>query len=579
MADTATATDRASDPIPDSDPIHDSAPLTGPIRRAGRCRDGNPPVRVDGPDFGDTWPVESRKYGALAGLSAAAVALGVAELVAVLTGPRSSPLVAVGGVVIDAVPPAVKQFAVDVFYTYDKLALLVGIIVLLGAFAAGAGALAVRAIAYPLVGIAVFATIGVAAALSRPNADLTAALPTLVGAVAAVGTLRALLRLRPTGFSGAGGTDGAEESRSARVAREVDEAGRRRFFGQLAGGAVVTGVALGFAGRWLAVRRGVSGERAAIALPAAANPAPALPPEIEREQPRQTPFVTANRDFYLIDTALVVPQVSPESWTLRVHGRVRRPLTLTYEQLLARPMVERYITLACVSNEVGGGLIGNARWLGVPIKTILAEAEPDDGADQVVSRSVDGFTAGTPTAALLDGRDAMLAVGMNGEPLPIAHGFPVRMVVPGLYGYVSATKWLAELELTTFADFDAYWIRRGWAAQAPIKTQSRIDTPRHSGTPNAGPVLVAGVAWAQQRGISGVEVRVDGGPWQSARLAPVPSIDTWRQWSWSWDATPGKHRLEVRATDNGGVPQPEEVQPVEPDGATGYHTIDVEVGA
>jgi DMSO/TMAO reductase YedYZ molybdopterin-dependent catalytic subunit len=240
-------------------------------------------------------------------------------------------------------------------------------------------------------------------------------------------------------------------------------------------------------------------------------------------------------------------------------------------------MIERYATLACVSNEVGGDLIGNARWLGVPVKDLLDEAGPLDGADQVVSRSVDGFTAGTPTAAFLDGRDAMLAVGMNGEPLPVAHGFPVRLVVPGLYGYVSATKWLAELELTSFADYDAYWVRRGWARQAPVKTQSRIDTPRSRATLRRGRVVVAGVAWAQHRGVSGVEVRVDDGPWRAASLGAVPSIDTWRQWTVEWDAPPGRHRLEVRATDNAGQVQPAEERPPEPDGATGWHHVDVTV--
>jgi DMSO/TMAO reductase YedYZ molybdopterin-dependent catalytic subunit len=240
-------------------------------------------------------------------------------------------------------------------------------------------------------------------------------------------------------------------------------------------------------------------------------------------------------------------------------------------------MIERYVTLACVSNDVGGDLIGNAKWLGVRIKDLLVEAGPLSGADQVVGRSVDGFTVGTPTEVLLDGRDAMLAVGMNGEPLPVEHGFPVRMVVPGLYGYVSATKWLSELELTSFADYSAYWIPRGWAAKAPIKTESRIDAPRTGATIRQAQVTVAGVAWAQHRGISKVEVRVDGGAWQEATLAAVPSVDTWRQWSWTWHTTRGPHRLSVRATDNGGAAQTAEEAPPAPDGATGWHTIDVTV--
>ena len=256
---------------------------------------------------------------------------------------------------------------------------------------------------------------------------------------------------------------------------------------------------------------------------------------------------------------------------------VERELTLTFEQLMARPLIERDVTLTCVSNPVGGEYIGNARWLGAPLADLLEEAGVDPAADQLVSRSVDGFTAGTPTAVVMDGRDAMLAIAMNGEPLPIDHGFPVRMVVPGLYGYVSATKWIVDLELTTFDAFDAYWIRRGWAQQAPIKTQSRIDTPRSGSRVRAGRVPVAGVAWAQHRGIAGVELRVDDGPWIAAELSVQDTVDTWRQWLVTWDATPGDHQLQVRATDRDGMTQPAEHEPPFPDGATGYHTAWVEV--
>jgi DMSO/TMAO reductase YedYZ molybdopterin-dependent catalytic subunit len=508
--------------------------------------------------------VSQRRYAALAGLAAAAVALGVAELSAVLTGARSAPLVAVGGVVVDTVPAPVKEFAVRVFYTYDKLALLVGTVVIVAAFAALLGVLALRRRSYGLVGIALLGLAGAAGALSRHGASWTYALPSVIGALAGAGVL--LLLFRDLGRSDI--ESGAESSKIS---------GRRRFL-QLAAGALGVGLVTGVAGRLLAGRRGVSAARAAVNLPAPVSAAPSLPAEVDRRLENLAPFVTNARDFYLIDTALSLPQIDPSTWQLRIHGRVRRPLTLTYEQLLARPMIERYVTLACVSNEVGGSLIGNARWLGVPIKDLLDEVGPLDGADQVVSRSVDGFTAGTPTAALLDGRDAMLAVGMNGEPLPVAHGFPVRMVVPGLYGYVSATKWLAELELTNFRDFDAYWIRRGWSRQAPIKTESRIDTPRHRATVRSGRVTVAGVAWAQHRGVGKVEVRVDDGNWQPATLGAVPSIDTWRQWSWDWDARPGRHRLWVRATDNGGQTQPKDEQPPVPDGATGWHHIEVTVG-
>ncbi|WP_370517097.1 molybdopterin-dependent oxidoreductase [Micromonospora sp. HM134] len=356
----------------------------------------------------------------------------------------------------------------------------------------------------------------------------------------------------------------------------TDPESRRRFLrgaGLLAGAATVVGLG----GHWLAGRRGVSAARDAVALPTPSAVAPTVPAGADLSLAQLAPYTTPNSGFYRIDTALVVPQVDPETWRLRIHGRVRNPIELTFAELLARPMVERYVTLACVSNEVGGDLIGNARWLGVPLKELLDEADPEEGADQVVGRSVDGWTCGTPTAVLRDGRDALLAVGMNGEPLPVEHGFPVRMVVPGLYGYVSACKWVTELELTSFADFDAYWVPRGWSAQGPVKTQSRIDTPRSRNRLTAGEVTVAGVAWAQHRGISRVEVRVDGGAWQEATLAPAVSVDTWVQWSWRWPATPGEHTLQVRATDRDGETQTPLTAPVAPDGATGWHSVTVTV--
>jgi DMSO/TMAO reductase YedYZ molybdopterin-dependent catalytic subunit len=287
--------------------------------------------------------------------------------------------------------------------------------------------------------------------------------------------------------------------------------------------------------------------------------------------------VTPNETFYRVDTALFVPAVDASTWSLRVHGMVDRALSLTYEELLDRPLLERDVTLACVSNEVGGPYVGNARWSGVSLADLLREAGPHPDASQLVSRSVDGFTIGTPTAVVMDGRDALLAVSMNGEPLPLEHGFPVRMVVPGLYGYVSATKWLVDLELTTLDAYNAYWIQRGWAKQAPIKTQSRIDTPRFGDRLRPGRVAVAGVAWAQHRGIERVEVRVDDQPWAEARLGAEDTIDTWRQWVFVWDATTGPHTIAVRATDGDGATQDPHVVPPFPDGATGFHTIDVEV--
>ena len=294
--------------------------------------------------------------------------------------------------------------------------------------------------------------------------------------------------------------------------------------------------------------------------------------------PNMTPFVTPNKDFYRIDTALSVPQITAESWRLKVHGMVDRELELTFADLLERNVVERDITLTCVSNEVGGNLISNAKWLGVPLAEILQEAGVHPDADQLKSTSADGWTSGSPVATITDGRDALLAFGMNGEPLPVEHGFPVRMVVPGLYGYVSATKWVVDLELTTFENFDAYWVQRGWSQQGPIKTESRIDVPKPFARVAPGRVAVAGVAWAQHRGIEAVEVRVDGGPWARAELADELTIDTWRQWKFAWDAPAGNHRIEVRATDQTGAVQPEaRAEPI-PDGATGWHSIVVRVG-
>jgi DMSO/TMAO reductase YedYZ molybdopterin-dependent catalytic subunit len=349
----------------------------------------------------------------------------------------------------------------------------------------------------------------------------------------------------------------------------------RRTF--LRAGAVLAAGAVGVtvAGRWLQARASAVASRAAVVLSGAVAPLPPLPAGTDLGIPGLTPFVTPNASFYRIDTALSVPQVDVDGWRLQIFGMVGRPMELTFVDLQARELVEADVTIACVSNEVGGDLIGNARWMGVRLADVLAEAEVDPRADQIVGRSVDGFTAGFPTAAALDGREALIAIGMNGEPLPLDHGFPARLIVPGLYGYVSATKWLAEIELTTFDAFNGYWIPRGWSKEAPIKTQSRIDVPRGAVSP--GRTAVAGVAWAQGRGIERVEVQVDEEPWAEARLAEAAGDDTWRQWVYEWNAEPGSHRLRVRATDRAGDTQGERrVQPI-PNGAEGWHTVVVDV--
>jgi DMSO/TMAO reductase YedYZ molybdopterin-dependent catalytic subunit len=312
-----------------------------------------------------------------------------------------------------------------------------------------------------------------------------------------------------------------------------------------------------------------------VALPRPDLAAPPVPAGASFDIDGLASHVTSNRDFYRVDTALAVPAVAAGSWRLRVHGLVDHPLDLSFEDLLSRRLVERRVTLTCVSNPVGGDLLGNSTWIGVPVADLLAEAGVRAGADAVRSTSADDMTIGTPLSALTDGRDALLAVAMGGEPLPVEHGFPVRMVVPGLYGYVSATKWLVDLEVTRFDDFTAYWTERGYAAQAPIKTSSRIDVPRSFAHLRSGLVSVAGLAWAQHRGIDAVQVRADEGPWQQAELAAQDSKDTWRQWRWTWQATPGTHRLQVRATDRTGYTQTSRREPVAPDGATGWHTVTV----
>ena len=273
-----------------------------------------------------------------------------------------------------------------------------------------------------------------------------------------------------------------------------------------------------------------------------------------------------------------MPDVPIDGFTLRIHGMVDRELELSFEDLLSRRLVEERITLTCVSNEVGGEYVGNATWIGVPMRDLLAEAGVQAGADAVKSTSADDFTVGTPLEVLQDEqRNALVAIAMNGEPLPLEHGFPVRMVTPGLYGYVSATKWLVDLEVTRFADFKAYWTTRGYAAKAPIKTSSRIDVPRSFERLKAGRNAVAGVAWSQDRGIEKVEVRVDDADWQEAELATEDNINTWRQWVYRWDAEPGTYKIAVRATDKSGYTQTSERAPIAPDGSTGWHNVDVTV--
>ncbi|MDH6223185.1 molybdopterin-dependent oxidoreductase [Streptomyces sp. MJP52] len=528
--------------------------------------------------------------GALSGLPAGSAGLAVAELVAAALRPQAGPVVAVGGAVVDATPAPVKDWAIRQFGTADKLVLQLGILAVLTMLVMALGVLAVRSRRLAAAGVLLLGAVGAVAAVSRPDsAGPTDAFPSVGGAVTAAlvlhllaGRLTARRRTPAPAAHGAG----TRAEGAAGVLPPAEAGGRdRRSFLLAAASAAAASAVVGAAARSLSTSRGQGAvaSRRRVVLPAPGSPARPVPGRARLRLPDITPFVTPNDDFYRVDTALTVPEVDATAWRLRIHGEgVRRPATYSFDDLLGRELVERDITLTCVSNEVGGPYVGNARWTGVRLADLLAECgvePPSRGgpADQLVSRSVDGMTLGTPVEVVMDGRDALLALGMNGEPLPFEHGFPVRMVVPGLYGFVSACKWIEDIELTTFASYDPYWVRRGWAREAPVKTQSRIDTPRPFARPKAGPVMVAGVAWAQHRGIAKVEVRIDDGPWQEARLAAEAGRDTWRQWSFPWQASRGGHTLTVRATDRTGAVQTGRRTRTVPDGADGRHSVVVTV--
>ncbi|MFJ9176237.1 sulfite oxidase [Streptomyces sp. NPDC102360] len=518
--------------------------------------------------------IKRLSLGALSGLLAGYAAIAIAELVSAAVRPESGPVIAVGGAAVDRTPPAVKDWAIRQFGTNDKLVLQLGILAVLTVLALALGMVAARWRLAGSLGVLAFGVVGALAATSRPDStSATDALPSMAGALGG-GLLLYWLIGRLTAPSG------------ATAARGSGEPGwDRRGFILAATAAAAASTGAGLVGRALNGSQGQNAvaSRKDVVLPAPSSKAAPTPRGAALRIGGISPYVTPNADFYRVDTALVVPKVDANTWKLRIHGEgVERELTLSFADLLKMPLIERTITLTCVSNEVGGPYAGNARWIGVRLADLLQRCgvePPSKGgpADQLVARSVDGMTIGSPVEDVLDGRDAMLAVGMNGEPLPFEHGFPVRMLVPGLYGYVSACKWIQDIELTTFDAYDPYWVKRDWARRAPIKTQSRIDTPKPFARPNTGTVMVAGVAWAQHRGIDKVEVRVDDGPWQEARLAAEDTRDTWRQWSHEWEATKGGHTLTVRATDLTGATQTAKRTPTVPDGASGWHSVVVTV--
>lgn len=498
-------------------------------------------------------------YGVLATL----VGIGLAHAVASLTDPASSPVLAVGSGVIDLTPTPMKEWAIRTFGDADKIILVGSVLGGVLVLAAVAGVLARRRLAWGAGLLVLLVGIAVVAVLSRPEASVLDLLPSVVAAITAPLAL-ALLARKQTEASAADAGEGEKSSNGRR--------GVLITIGALTAIAAVGGVA----GRVINKLRLRPED---VDLPTAADPAPALPRGLDDQVPGITPFETPINDFYRVDTRLDTPIVSADDWTLTVDGDVDKKLTITFDELLAMPMIERNITLTCVSNSVGGPYIGSARWLGVPLKDILDMAGVGNKADQILSTDFDGMKISTPLDLATDGRDAMIVVGMNGKPLEREHGFPVRMIIPGLYGFISATKWLTKLTLTTYDDQKAYWTDREWATDAPIKISARIDTPKALATLDPGKVVIGGVAWAQERdGISGVQVRIDGGAWVDATLGPDGGENYWRQWFYPWDAKKGSHRIAVRAMSGNGEAQVAVRAEPFPNGASGLHELLVNVG-
>jgi DMSO/TMAO reductase YedYZ molybdopterin-dependent catalytic subunit len=506
--------------------------------------------------------------GLAAGLVTLLVFLGVAELVALLIGPNAAPSIAIGQNVIAHTPQSLKEFAISHFGENDKGVLLAGIYTTLAVVSAAAGALAAltrRAVA--LVSVAVLGALAAVSAATQPNASWVDALPSLAGAAGAVAAFMQMVGDRPRPQP----VTRVEEHRPDEVALS-----RRRLLTSAAALAALGGAAYLGGRRALSSIYNATTSRVAVRLPAPASTIPKVS-GTGFDVAGLHPYITPNDDFYRVDTALVVPQLSTQDYTLRLHGMVDHPASYSFDDLLAMPLIERPITMVCVSNPVGGPYVGNAIWLGVPLSHLLGQAGIHPDADQLFMTSSDGMTIGADLRAAMDGRPAMLALGMNGEPLPFEHGFPVRAIIPGIYGYASACKWLVDIEVTTYAARKAYWAQRGYAEKAPIKLESRIDTPASFAQLTRGAVAVAGSSWHPGIGIRRVEVKVDDGPWTEASLAAVDSVDTWRLWRWEWHATSGTHNLQVRAVDANGQVQTAAEASVVPSGTTGQESVVVTV--
>lgn len=500
-------------------------------------------------------------WAAFAGLISGAVFLAIAELFALLLDRLASPVLAVGSFVIDIVPQPFKEFAIETFGEYDKIALLAGLGLAVVIASAIAGILQLVRAPLGVVALVIAGVLSTAAVVTRAGVTPIAFLPPVLGTVA--GSMMLVLLCRRL----KGWRDSVADGPGRSGPSGID---RRRFF-VMAAVAGASAVIVGVTARAVSVAASsVESIRSALRLPAPQSTV-FVPPAADFEVPGLSPLFTPNADFYRVDTALTVPTIDPAAWRLVIDGMVDERVEMSFQDLLDMGLDEYSITLTCVSNEVGGELVGNAMWLGVPVRDVLKKAGVHSDADMVLSRSVDGYTASTPLSALTDDDlDAILAVAMNGEPLPPDHGFPVRMVVPGLYGYVSATKWLTELKVTTFAADEAYWTPRGYSARAPIKFSSRVDTPKIGESVAAGRVPIAGMAWAQTVGIERVEVSIDDGEWLPAKLSVPINDDTWVQWLMEWDATPGTHYIAVRAVNKNGDLQIEERAPIAPDGSTGW---------
>jgi DMSO/TMAO reductase YedYZ molybdopterin-dependent catalytic subunit len=505
-------------------------------------------------------PSNERMIG---GVAAASVSLGVAQLVGIPFGARADARAAIGSAVVDLTPGPIKEWAIQTLGSLDKPFVAIVVLVAIAAIAAIAGTLETQRRPLGSAVIAAAGVLGCIAVLSRPGATALDTIPTIAGAVCGVAALRVLIRRF---WPGPGHTADHDEP----------DAGRR---GLVMLGLLGFGVASGVVGAVITrLVHSVATDRNSFALPRPRTPAPPIPADVQPKGVALPSFITASADFYRVDTALSVPQLSHGDWRLHIHGMVDREATYSFDDLADFDVIEMATTLTCVSNPVGGNLISTGMWTGYRVADLLAAARVHADADMLLSTSIDGFTAGTPVQALTDGRDALLAVGLNGQPLPIEHGYPARLVVPGLYGYVSATKWVVNLELTRFDKAQAYWTRQGWAPRAPIKTESRIDVPKGGQKVPMGPAVFGGVAWAQNRGVRAVEVRIDDGVWQPAEPGASYSNETWRLWSFPWQAkSPGKHTITVRATDNTGAVQTADQVGTVPDGATGWHTVDFTV--